>query len=143
MVFTVAGWIAIRNLTYVNTFTESFSSTLSVTLVLFSVLFPVCLGLILYYYLIRKNQPAVVMRRFGTLVDGVNGIEDKRYEMVIITVLIPLGRQLICAIAVTKMNEWQTTPFFFIMTTLLLFGYMLGYKRFVLGNWLERFDLSI
>jgi hypothetical protein len=87
MVFTAAGWITIQDLKFANTFTEGLSSSFSVTLVAFSVMFPVCIGLILYHFLLRKKQPFLLLRGYGKIVEGVYGVNDNHYDMVIMTVL--------------------------------------------------------
>lgn len=113
MVFTVSGWITLRNPNFSNSFAEGFSSTISVALVAFSVIFPLCICSILYYNLIRKKQPLVLMKRFASIINGVYGFEENHFEMAITTVMFPMARGLICAIAVTQMNNRQTTFFFF------------------------------
>jgi hypothetical protein len=91
MVFSVSGWITVRKLSVI-TFTEGFSSFLAVTLVAFSVLFPLCIGIILYHYLLRKKQPVALMKQYGSIIDGVYGVEENHYDMVIMTVLFPMIR---------------------------------------------------
>lgn len=72
-------------------------------------------------------------------------MSEKKYWMAITTVMLPMIREFICAVAICLFESRQTTSFFFMYTTLIQLGYMLGARRLQsrLANWLERFNLTV
>ncbi len=63
--------------------------------------------------------------------------------MSIATVIIPIMRELICAIGATWFNSSQAAVFFFMITTELQLGFMVSGRRFESNNLLKCFDMLV
>jgi hypothetical protein len=83
------------------------------------------------------------MKKYGTLLVDVYGVDEKHEMMAIITAIIPMARELICSIVLTLMNTRQFTTLFFSWTTLIYLAFMLEKRRLNSGNHKIRFELLI
>jgi len=138
----VTGCLSIQRLRFDATNVEKISSYGAIILVVLSVTFPFAIRLLYKCLLKRSDRTRVFLdKRFGTLLDGVYGVEQKKYDQAIDTVVLPMLRHLVLAIIVTTLNNHAFSVLFIMYNTLFHLGYMLGGKRFEEGIHRVRFDL--
>ena len=99
----------------------------------------------LYKCLLKRSDRSrkFLDKRFGSLLDNVYGVEQKKYDKAIDTVRFPMLRSLVLAITVTRLNNYSFAVLIIMYNTIFHLGYMLGGKRFEEGTHGVRFDLIV